>query len=232
MNLLKNLFSKVFLLLFCALLFQSCKSAPDVNESFQRKFGEEVKRVKITRTPVAEKDLEKLSFSQEIAKPDWRDLDSGSSEYYANVEAKDYKGTRMQKFLPDNDDYARARSSPSNLPNDIFDITYNTTISPPFSKSGAEFDNINIPLFDAYGVKTEMSEKEYLFAGNDSLQKNIDQINSQKDQQDAEISEILIKEKRELRRRDKVIKIFGKNSSALDSKPDSKPDSKLNSNKK
>jgi len=27
--------------------------------------------------------------------------------------------------------------------------------------------------------KTEMSEKEYLFAGNDSLQKNIDQINLQ-----------------------------------------------------
>lgn len=222
MNLQKNFLTKVFILISFLSTLQSCKG-PDqgINETFQQKFGKAIEKVKAERTPpvVAKtKDGSNgLNFSGP-AEQDWRDLDDSqtNNEFYANVDATEYDGVRVQRFFPDAGNLERARASGANLPDDVFDIVYNTTVSPPFAKSGAEFDNINIPAYDAYGVRTEMSEKEYLFAGNDSLQKNLDQINSNRTPQDIEASTTIIKEQRQLKKEQKIIKTFGASSTLLD----------------
>ena len=68
---------------------------------------------------------------------------------------------------------------------------------------------------DVYGVQTEMSEKSYLLAGNNSLQKNVDQINAEKTAEDIEMSEALINEQKQLRRKQRMQKTFGDDSLEL-----------------
>ena len=91
----------------------------------------------------------------------------------------------------------------------MFQIGYNTDLHPPFTRAGLEFDNILVPEKDVYGVDTELAEKQYLLAGNNVVQNSVDFVHSERKEEDVELSEILIKERKKLRRRDKMIKIIG-----------------------
>ena len=94
----------------------------------------------------------------------------------------------------------------------MFEISYQSSSHSPFRAVGSEFDLINIPSEDYYGVKTAMSEKFYFLPGNGLLQKNINSISSDRSKNDVEISEVLIKEQRMLRKKRDMIRIFGENS--------------------
>ena len=141
-------------------------------------------------------------------------LEPGAEQYYANVDFEEYSQVQPKEYMPNG---FEAGKNSSKLPADMFDLSYQPTITHPFRKSGFEFDLINIPPEDSYGVKTAMSEKEYLLVGNESLQKSVDQINSTKTQDDIEISEILIKEQQQLKRRQKMMKMFGEDVLEADS---------------
>jgi hypothetical protein len=91
---------------------------------------------------------------------------------------------------------------------DGFEIRYSVNHS-GFRRIGAEFDEINIPQNDIYGVTTDFDkQKEYLLIGNNYLQKNIDDISSYSDfEEDIEISKILIAQKKQLQmKKSKVTK--------------------------
>ena len=152
----------------------------------------------------------------------------GSGQHYANVDFEEYSAVKPKDHLPDAGSFEHGRTS-SQFPQGMFDLRYRTRLSPPFRKSGFEFDRIKVPMKDAYGVKTEMSEKEYLLVGNESLQKNVDQINSQRSEDDIDNSEILIKEQKWLKRRRKMMRIFGEDS--LEAELENKDDELLEGGK-
>ena len=97
----------------------------------------------------------------------------------------------------------------NNLPEDMFSLIYGQTIDSPFLISGMEFDTITIPDHDRYGVASTLNDKRYFLAGNQILQKNIDEMTKQQSAEDIEFSEALIKEQKKLRRQQKLEKIFG-----------------------
>ena len=199
------------LLIIC---FSSCSTKnSEINKAFNKKYGEEIDKIRVARTPPAKKSKTKqtkLNFSPARI-GDWDDPDAPESasyrQYYANVDLEEYEQTLPRNFFPDGQVHQKGKSQNS-LPRNIFKIRYYTKLSPPFRRSGVDFDAIRVPPQDAYGVTTAMSDKEYLLVGNGSLQKNIDQINSGRNSEDVEMSKILIKEQRQLRRRQKMVKVF------------------------
>lgn len=212
-------------------LLSSCisNSLPTTNQYFQKKYGEQVNKIKAERTPSKEmqKDLLVPQAFGQYESGAAADPSLPNSEYYAYVDVSKFGEKFPQKYLPDGEAYEqnRARSPSNSLPPDVFEVSYNIGIHPPFRKVGAEFDGINIPESDIYGVKTKALEKPYLLVGNNSLQKNIDHIEAARTAEDVEFSEILMKEQKQLRRKGKMIKIFGDDSielASLEKKSDRK----------
>ncbi len=193
----------------------SCAGPTGVNAEFQKKYGKQIEKLREERASPAAAGQEVVN--QNLPKAtDWRDAGvsapNTNSSYYAYMDIAKFNNQQQapQEYLPNYQLYERARiASANNIPEDIFVIVYNTGLYPPFKKDGVEFDVIEIPEADAYGIKTALSDKPYLLSGNESLQKNIDQINDSRTQDDIKISEILIKEQKQLRRKQKIQKIFG-----------------------
>jgi len=210
-----KIFSLKFSLLMVLSLFclVSCSKSEtgEINKVFEQKYGKEVARIRAERAP--ENDLQGAMTSSVPIQSDDDDHHPGYG-YYAYVDVAKFGEKIPQAYLPNGESYEQERSkNPSNsLPSNMFEVSYNTTLYPPFHRVGAEFDGIKIPAADVYGVKTEMSEKSYLLAGNDSLQKNIDYTIAAKTDDDIEISEILIREQKQLKRKQKMLKIFGQDS--------------------
>jgi|GEM_PF-1187268 len=218
----KNSFFQKAILVIFLLGTASCETE-NINENFEKKYKNDVKQFTAARTQPNQtngsiSESPKLNFAAPT--PEVRisensnTLEPGSEQYYANVDFEEYSQVQPKEYMPNGSEVAR---NSSKLPPDMFELNYRAKLSPPFRKSGFEFDLINIPPQDSYGVKTAMSEKEYLLVGNKSLQKSVDQINATKSKEDVEISEILIKEQRQLKRRQKMIKMFGEDSLPLDS---------------
>lgn len=213
----QKLSCKFFLLASLPLILCYCSSSlPPVNEAFEKKYGKEVEQIKIARTPAP--GAANQSITTYPPTPEELRAEQNSAElsqnYYPYVDVTKFGERAPQNYLPNGEVYEQGVASRRSnaLPEDMFEITYNVALYPPFRVSGKEFDAIKVPPADVYGVPTEMSSKSYLLAGNDSLQRNIDKINSEKSADDIEISETLIKEQKQLKRKEKMIKIFGKNS--------------------
>lgn len=217
MKLLQKFLPEFLFLLLSFLLF-SCSTPDTQNAVFEEKFGAGFEKIKAERTPAKGSDS-KIVVLQAPTAADLRDMANESNQNdYSYVDVSKFGEKIPQAALPNGEFYEQARmQNPSNaLPPDLFEIGYNTQVHPAFRRTGAEFDNISVPPADVYGVKTEMSEKPYLLAGNDSLQKSIIGINSEKTADDIEISEILIREQKQLKRKQKMQEIFGSDSLEMD----------------
>ncbi len=204
-------FKILFLLQLCFLLSScfSSKELPDVNATFEKRYGQEVKQLnsdRISNTPPAKVTVLQSPSSEEITS----DLVE-KGEYYAYVDVNKFNDKAPQVYLPNGESYEQTKMTgpASSVPSDIFEISYNLDLYPAFSQSGTEFDAIKVPPQDVYGVKTEMSEKSYLLAGNNTLQRTIDQINADKSADDIDNSQIVIREQKKLRRRQQMLKTFG-----------------------
>ncbi len=189
----------------------SCSSAPQTaNSNFSKKYGKDVEKIRQERMPPIPLSSDQQEKSRQKTEVDWRDqLSNNGGENYAYMDSSQFNEKNPpQEFLPNAQVYQNAQNIRT-LPDDMFIVTYNTDLYPPFVKYGVEFDNIEIPQKDSYGVETAMSNKVYMLAGNESLQKNIDKINEQRTLQDVKNSEILIAEQKRLRREQKSKEIFG-----------------------
>lgn len=194
-----------------------------MNADFEKKFKEDVSRINSDRT--SDSISSKVTVMQS---PSPYEINAQNRDYYAYVDVNKFNDKAPETYLPNGESYEQTRgSNPSNsVPPDMFEITYNLGLYPAFRRAGAEFDRIEIPPEDVYGVKTKLSDKEYLLAGNDSMQKAVDQINAQKTAQDIANSEILIAERKALRRKQQMQKTFGESEMTMASLDAEKVDSK------
>lgn len=214
---------KSYLLL---LFIFSCSSVSDVNDSFRKKYSRRVEEIKSTRIePKREKN--EVMYSPA---PTEDDIRSNSDNYYSYVDISKLGEKAAQNNLPSGETYEQLKAgNPSNsLPPDIFEVTYNTALHPPFQRIGVEFDTIRVPESDVYGVTTKMSDKAYLLVGGDAMQNTVDLINSHKTADDIEISKILVTEKKQLERNKKMNKIFDDKDITTLASLDKKPDEQAN----
>ncbi len=209
------LFARIFIALSFLLLAFSC-SKPNFNQTnddFNKKYSQQIERIKIARTPAQKDDPKQITFS--IAPtPEQVAIDTANDYYpYANI-AK-FGEKLPQNYLPNAEfyDQAKSKAADTSMSPNIFDLTYNTALYPPFRRIGAEFDMIRIPQHDAYGVKTAMSDKTYLLPGSLAVQRAIDLIENEKTSQDNEISAILVAEKKQIARKRKALKMLGEEDS-------------------
>lgn len=200
-NFSANYFVKSALVVL-ALSFSSCisKKVEDENKVFHEKFATDLEGLKISRVDPRQTQLDgqKLDFTAPI--------DQDSQRYTnSNITIPEYYTT--QQFS--NQQMLQAGFQ---APVEMFENSYSPSIAVPFRKIGAEFDTIDVPSQDAYGIKSGMSQKEYLLGSRKLLQKNVDQINGQRTSDDVDNSETLINEQRKLKRRVRMIKAFGQES--------------------
>lgn len=195
-------------LLFLTTALASCfsKTAPNVNAQFEEKYGKEVAKMRLERA--VDPSANSVNVTQS---PYATDMMRPENDYYAYVDVNRFNDRAPEVYLPNGESYEQTRRSgpADSVPPDIFDINYNLGIYSAFRTLGAEFDRIYIPPQDVYGVKTRMSDKEYLLAGNNSLQRSIDNIEANKSATDIENSKIIIQERRVARIKAQMKKNFG-----------------------
>ncbi|MBM5783120.1 MAG: hypothetical protein FJ368_06870 [Pelagibacterales bacterium] len=211
---------KLWLFLLC-LCSSSCEKKNVINEAFKEKYGQEIERIKNDRTPT--QDV-KIGTKYNFESPTFENTTKASEnrvvdpeQQYANVDVQEYSEVKPKQFFPDSNVYVEGKASQA-LPDNIFDLSYNTTLSPPFRPVKSAFDLVQIPSYDYYGVRTALEEKQYTIVGNNYLQKNIDEIGATRSKEDIEISKILIAEQKKLKRQYRMEKIFGQKDQIDDSK--------------
>lgn len=200
-------------LALASLALFSCSKQTDVNKTFNKKYSEEVKFIKSERTFPESKKKEILPLPLPSLE-EFRNSDDGklkNTYRYRNIAR--FADKKDVNTSPNNESYENLADS--NVPPNVFEANYNTSFHVPFRRAGVEFDYIEIPERDVYGVKTAMSDKHYLFPGNASLKKNIIQIKAEQTSDDIENSETIIKEQRLLKRKQRMIRNFGSDSSEL-----------------
>ncbi|MDX2083334.1 MAG: hypothetical protein SFV53_05060 [Rickettsiales bacterium] len=187
--LLTGLFTAIF----------SCSNENNINENFNEKYGEQIIEIKAGRLAPKTELKDKINFSAPIAQ---------EQRIYTNSHAPEipeyYSTQQFANQIPASAVFTSSA--------EMFENNYNFPISVPFKQIGAEFDNIEVPSQDAYGIKAAMSDKEYLLISRKLLQKNIDNINAAKSSQDIENSQTLIFEQKKLKQKLQTIKIFGSDS--------------------
>lgn len=156
------------------ILLSSCGSKSDqVNENFKKKYGLEVQKINTRRAKEKE---------------------------YADTQSKLNINPQIQKdFLPNSE--ALRRLSP--IPDDMFTIKYYSYNFPDsYGKPKLSFDDIQIPDQDAFGVTTELGEKNYQLIDDKTLQKDVDLVRNGKEKYDDEVSLSLIREEKEKKRKE------------------------------
>ncbi len=218
-NLLYRNFVRILACLASFFLFSCSNSVFKSNEVFESKYGDNVKMINALRQDKSVIDIKnKLDFTAEFENDDSR---------YTNQNVtipEQYSTQQFYNQAPDNSGFTG--------PREMFDVTYAQTINTPFRKIGAEFDVIEIPPQDAYGVRVGMQNKEYLLVSRKLLQRNIDQMNTERTKEDIENSNVLISEQKSLKRRARMTKIFGSNAVLEDEEKSKKSDDKANKSQK
>ena len=107
------------------------------------------------------------------------------------------------------EDYFDNKIQSGQLSPRIFDITYYTKNHVPFIIEEDHFANIDIPEYDAYGLATRFSSKPYLLVSDKSIKDGVDYIsNNNRDSNHIKQSQSLIKERMELRRKQRMQKLY------------------------
>lgn len=219
-------------LLFMLIALQSCSSSTnhdDANLEFERRFGGDVSKINALRSPPPRQSAANFDENFVAKKPkNNNDRFAGPDELLGVAGAQRYSSAAVdtakfslkqeENFSPDQQTLAAGNASDqkNKLPDDMFDLTYNLGVHPPFVVSGIEFDKIEIPERDYYGIASTLNDKRYLLAGNQILQKNIDDLIQSQNKEDISISEILIKEQKQLKKQQKLANIFGEDSTFVE----------------
>jgi len=195
------MFKKISALLWLILfLLTSCSQyenqALKGNENFKKKFAKEVKSINKDRIAKNKSDTMAVNFEtpyEQFYFP--QDQNELTFDYYIGSV---YFGQPFPaRSFPYYENYQPQQGIGTD-PQRIFEIAYNSTANKPFQRIGLEFDSINIPVADKYGVPIHDNNKNYAFFQNDSLQKNISDIKQQQNSNQYLVSQKLIAEKKEL----------------------------------
>jgi hypothetical protein len=211
-------------LIFIAIFFTSSCLSPketnffvgdEINENFQKKFGDKVQAIKVDRSldQTAKKPdivIDVNNFTLPESQYDTGDNISNSFDY---VDISYLGSPNPKQFFPSYETYQQGfLNNPDQvLSPKIFEISYNTFINPPFNNLGEEFDYINIPEVDAFGVRSSSANKNYTLVPIQSLETAISQINNSRSQEDIEFTKKIIAERKALIRNKKLNKYQEKN---------------------
>lgn len=220
------------LVIFSLALLTCCSSSSyptDPNERFVKQYNPDVKKANRHRKSSTKKaqlngPLQEIEQpSQETSTRNWRNPaimlgNAGTSETLpAFVDTSNITLPQPEEALPGEQE-SMAIPLNASLPNNMFDLIYVTELHPAFRVRGAEFDAITIPPKDAYGIPTELEDKDYLLVGNLNLQQDLDQINAKRSHLDNQVSLAFIKTLREARR-EQMLKQILKEKEDEDSSP-------------
>lgn len=190
---------QIFLVFFTL----SCGSSKkyDPNSHFIEKYGRKIDKIKVARK---EPELLKkqIFYSRSPSKAE-------VIKMYNNKLYNNYRYLDVNEYSSVDEDIAAQIISSNQVDPRVFEVAYFTKNHGPFNNKDDLFSSINIPSKDAYGINTKFSDKSYLLVGDKSLQQNIDKISNSKTIQDITNSKKLIKERIELRRKQKMDRIFG-----------------------
>lgn len=188
-----------------------------LNRKFKKQYSSDIKKINESRNAQAtpKEDLAKLLTP---TLQDNNDSDGANSFDYVGMS---HFGSNQKKYFPDYETYEQGKfSNPSDqFSPKIFEIGYNTYLNQPFTRSGVEFDFIEIPESDSFGIKSSPANKNYTLIPIRSLQDSIDIINKSKTAEDIEFSKKLIADKKFLIRKknlerynenDEYVKFFEK----------------------
>lgn len=214
-NISENFRSVFFAIAFLSLtqILQSCSNAPkNYNQAFEDKYGLEIERIKTERK--SELDLiQPTTAPQSFNQSQEEFLKDSAESYFPYADIAKLGDDPRENFLPNGEVYQQTKNqNPSgSLPEDMFVITYYTQLHPQYRYDTSEFNNIQIPPQDAYGVKTQLLQKPYLMAGNDSLQRSVDHLQKRVNEENIDLSATIIAEQKQLKRQERMKKTFGEN---------------------
>lgn len=201
---------KFFWALLTVILLNCCVPKDTVNDGFQEKYSQAIESLKAQRTE--NPSASKQNFFSTV--PTNAEIEGGAAQYSSYSDIVKFGQRPDPNSLPSAENYYAA-GAPNNAAQAkepaIFEIRYSTDSQSFFRRPGIEFDNIAIPQYDAYGVKTAMSEKSYFLPGGDLLQRSIDKVIDSKGEFDDENAEILVKEKKQILRKKLMKQIFNGN---------------------
>lgn len=205
---MKKIYLTIYFL-FIALVLNSCQ-IPFIESKNDKRFEEiyskDVDRINRERTSKEKDSAKDLSKMLAPSSQDQRASNDTNSFDYVEIS---YIGSKKQeKYYPDFETYEFGKySNPSNaFSPKIFEIGYNTYLNKPFSVSGVEFDFIDIPELDSYGVKSSSGDKNYTLIPIQSLQDAIIIINKSRTDEDIEFSKKLIADKKTLLRKKNTLR--------------------------
>lgn len=197
---------KIYFIIYFLLLIltlESCQYNEDPsNEQFRKKYNKQVKEINKERDTPPEKDPLTKNIDQ-LLKPSGQDDNFSSKSNSFDYVGINHFGSNQKKYFPDYETYEQSKFSgpESKFSPKIFEIGYNTYLNQPFAVSGVEFDFIEIPESDSFGVKSSSNDKNYTLVPIKSLQEAIRTINQTKTAEDIEFSKKLIIDKKSLIRK-------------------------------
>ena len=209
-------------LFLITLSLYSCSSGPEFkfseNETFQKKFGEEIKKIKKDRTQSSpetsnKNNLDPTDSSNLFVPISQSETGQDKSNSFDYVDISHMGSKQPKPHFPNYETYQQgiANNPSNNLSPRIFEISYTTYLNPPFDESSREFDFIEIPETDSFGVKSSASYKNYTLVPIDSIQNAIKTINLSKTDEDIDFSKKMIVEKKALLRHKKLDRFQEKN---------------------
>lgn len=186
-------------------LLPSCiSSAEDNNKKFTELYGKQVERINRQREELAyPKSKEAKKKDPEYNK--WRDpgyvlgVEGTVGLQNAYVDTSKLKLPKPpEEFTPNMQTFTEGKNNTRVIPDDVFMVSYTSENYPDsYKKPGVNFDNIIIPAHDAFGIETDLGEKDYTQVGQIGLQRNIDYIRTHFSSEDKEVLRIFVKEQKE-----------------------------------
>jgi len=189
------------------ILLNSCVPKDAINDGFEEKYSEAIESLKAKR--VENEGGNKQNFFSMA--PTTAEIEGQRVQYYSYSDISKFGQKTDANAATSSENYYPANAAPQGAEGGIFEIRYSLDSQAFFRRPGLEFDNIAIPEYDAYGVKTAMSEKNYFLPGGNLLQRSIDKVIDSKSEFDDENAEILVKEKKQILRKKLMRQIFDGN---------------------
>lgn len=199
---LNKIFQTILLLSLFA-LFCSCTSrkSEETNDVFLKQYGSDIERINSRR--------EEMNISNQKTKSDknWKDpkeifnIDNAESSRSAFIDTSQIVMPKPpEDFSPNVNTLLQGQGA--QLPEDMFAVSYNLQNFPnSYGRPRLSFDDIAIPSHDAFGIETELGEKNYQLISHKTLQRDIDFNKQLISKEDREISAQLILEEKQAGRK-------------------------------
>ncbi|MCE3254942.1 MAG: hypothetical protein K0R25_436 [Rickettsiaceae bacterium] len=194
-----KLFWKLLVLLPLGFLCSCQNSLTKANKNFLDQYGDQVEEINDRRE--AYQKLESQPKKNWKEPKDLFKIDNTETSRSAHIDTSQIVMPKPpEDFLPDQKTLLEGQQK--ELPESMFHIGYSPQNFPlSYDKPRLSFDDITIPKIDAFGIETELGEKNYQLVGNRALQRNIDFAKTLNEPGDREVSLEVIKKQKQSRKK-------------------------------